>query len=162
MEVYAAALLIAVVCAIVIYNIFYISVMGKMREYGRLKVLGTTPKQLKRVVKRERRFLTAVVGSAAGNRGWRGWPQWRTPSLPSPWVSGWQSGWCHRSVGKPPPRIGYCSPRTSNREPQSVLRGNGHPGGPDLLQFQLLRHGGPLPWKRDGGLADRILFPQDQ
>ncbi len=32
MEVYAAALLIAVVCAIVIYNIFYISVMGKMRE----------------------------------------------------------------------------------------------------------------------------------
>ena len=61
MEVYAAALLIAMVCAIVIYNIFYISVMGKMREYGRLKVLGTTPKQLKRVVKRERRFLTAIA-----------------------------------------------------------------------------------------------------
>ena len=61
MEVYAAALLIAVVCAIVIYNIFYISVMGKMREYGRLKVLGTTPRQLKRVVKRERRFLTAIA-----------------------------------------------------------------------------------------------------
>ena len=61
MEVYAAALLIAVVCSIVIYNIFYISVMGKMREYGRLKVLGTTPKQLKRVVRRERRFLTAVA-----------------------------------------------------------------------------------------------------
>ena len=61
MEVYAAAVLIAVVCAIVIYNIFYISVMGKTREYGRLKVLGTTPKQLKRVVKRERRFLTAIA-----------------------------------------------------------------------------------------------------
>ena len=61
MEVYAAAFLIAVVCAIVIYNIFYISVMGKMREYGRLKVLGTTPKQLRRVVKRERRFLTAIA-----------------------------------------------------------------------------------------------------
>ena len=61
MEVYAAAALIAVVCAIVIYNIFYISVMGKLREYGRLKVLGTTPKQLKRVVKRERRFLTAIA-----------------------------------------------------------------------------------------------------
>ena len=61
MEVYAAAFLIAVVCAIVIYNIFYISVMGKMREYGRLKVLGTTPRQLKRVVKRERRFLTAIA-----------------------------------------------------------------------------------------------------
>ncbi len=50
-----------VICAIVIYNIFYISVMGKMREYGRLKVLGTTPGQLKRVVKRERRFLTALA-----------------------------------------------------------------------------------------------------
>ncbi len=60
-EVYAAAALIALVCAIVIYNIFYISVMGKMREYGRLKVLGATPKQLRRVVKRERRFLTAIA-----------------------------------------------------------------------------------------------------
>ena len=60
-EIYALALLIALICAIVIYNIFYISVMGKMREYGRLKVLGATPKQLKRVVKRERRILTAVA-----------------------------------------------------------------------------------------------------
>ena len=32
-----------------------------MREYGRLKVLGATPRQLKRVVRRERRFLTAVA-----------------------------------------------------------------------------------------------------
>jgi ABC-type antimicrobial peptide transport system permease subunit len=61
LEVYVLAVLIAIICAIVIYNIFYISVMGKMREYGRLKVLGTTPKQLKRVVQRERRFLTAIA-----------------------------------------------------------------------------------------------------
>ncbi len=61
MEVYAAAALIAIVCAIVIYNIFYISVMSKLRGYGRLKVLGTTPKQLRRVVQRERRFLTAIA-----------------------------------------------------------------------------------------------------
>ena len=61
MEIYALSVLIAVICAIVIYNIFYISVMGKMREYGRLKVLGTTPQQLKRVVKRERRFLTVLA-----------------------------------------------------------------------------------------------------
>ena len=61
MEIYALSILIAVICAIVIYNIFYISVMGKMREYGRLKVLGTTPGQLKRVVKRERRLLTAIA-----------------------------------------------------------------------------------------------------
>ncbi len=61
MEIYVLSILIAIICAIVIYNIFYISVMGKMREYGRLKVLGTTPKQLKRVVKRERRLLTAIA-----------------------------------------------------------------------------------------------------
>ena len=61
MEIYVLSVLIAAICAIVIYNIFYISVMGKMREYGRLKVLGTTPQQLKRVVKRERRFLTALA-----------------------------------------------------------------------------------------------------
>lgn len=61
MEIYALAVLIAIICAIVIYNIFYISVMGKLREYGRLKVLGTTPGQLKRIVKRERRFLTAIA-----------------------------------------------------------------------------------------------------
>ena len=61
MEIYILSVLIAVICASVIYNIFYISVMGKMREYGRLKVLGTTPKQLKRVVKRERRFLTVLA-----------------------------------------------------------------------------------------------------
>jgi len=60
-EIYVLSACIAVICAIVIYNIFYISVMGKMREYGRLKVLGTTPEQLKRVVKRERRFLTAIA-----------------------------------------------------------------------------------------------------
>ncbi|NBK92119.1 FtsX-like permease family protein [bacterium 1XD21-13] len=61
MEIYILSVLIAVICAIVIYNIFYISVMGKMREYGRLKVLGTTRAQLKRVVKRERRFLTVLA-----------------------------------------------------------------------------------------------------
>lgn len=57
MPVYAVAVLIAVACAAVIYNIFYISVMGKLREYGRLKVIGTTPRQLRQVVKQERRVL---------------------------------------------------------------------------------------------------------
>ncbi len=60
MEIYLLAIFIALICAIVIYNIFYISVMGKLREYGRLKVLGTTSRQLKRIVKRERRFFIVV------------------------------------------------------------------------------------------------------
>ena len=60
MEIYLLAVFIALICAIVIYNIFYISVMGKLREYGRLKVLGTTSRQLKHIVKRERRFFIVV------------------------------------------------------------------------------------------------------
>ncbi len=61
MEIYGLAALIAGICAVVIYNIFYISVMGKLREYGRLKVLGATPKQLKKVVKRERNHLAVTA-----------------------------------------------------------------------------------------------------
>ena len=60
MEVYLLSIVIALICAVVIYNIFYISVMGKMREYGRLKVLGATPGQLRRIVKREQRLLTVI------------------------------------------------------------------------------------------------------
>ena len=60
MEIYLLAVFIALICAIVIYNIFYISVMGKLREYGRLKVLGTTSRQLKHIVKIERRFFIVV------------------------------------------------------------------------------------------------------
>lgn len=65
LPVYGVALLVAVVCAVVIYNIFYISVIGKLREYGRLKVLGTTPRQLRSVVRCERRVLMGV-GIPAG------------------------------------------------------------------------------------------------
>lgn len=42
-----AALFIVIACGIVIYSLFYISVIGKTKEYGRLKVLGTTPRQIK-------------------------------------------------------------------------------------------------------------------
>lgn len=65
MPIYVVAVLIAIACAAVVYNIFYISVMGKLREYGRLKVIGTTPRQLRQVVKRERRILM-WVGIASG------------------------------------------------------------------------------------------------
>lgn len=60
MMLFGVAALIATACSVVIYSIFYISVMGKIHEYGRLKVIGATSKQLGRVVKRERRFLTFV------------------------------------------------------------------------------------------------------
>lgn len=60
MPVYVVALFIAVACSIVIYNIFHISVMGKMKEYGRLKVIGATPKQLQAVVRKERSRLSLI------------------------------------------------------------------------------------------------------
>lgn len=60
LSVYGVALLMAIVCAVVIYNIFYISVMSKLREYGRLKVIGATPRQLFQVVRRERRILMCI------------------------------------------------------------------------------------------------------
>ncbi len=55
---YPVALLILVACALVIYSIFYISVRGKLREYGRLKVIGATPRQLRQVVRREGLYLS--------------------------------------------------------------------------------------------------------
>lgn len=85
MPVYGVALLIAVVCAVVIYNIFYISVMGKLREYGRLKVIGATPRQLRQVVKWERRrlmwagipggIITAALLVTALYPGYWNWPR---------------------------------------------------------------------------------------
>ena len=78
---YPVALLILVACALVIYSIFYISVKGKLREYGRLKVIGATPRQLRRVVRREGLYLSlrgiplglavgGVIGFAANPAYW--------------------------------------------------------------------------------------------
>lgn len=67
------AILLLIACAVVIYSIFFISVKGKMREYGRLKVIGTTPKQIRRIVRREGLLLSLcgiplglLVGGAIG------------------------------------------------------------------------------------------------
>ncbi len=74
---YPIGLLILAGCSLVVYSIFYISVKGKMREYGRLKVIGATPRQLRRIVRREGMMLSFVgipsglllggVGGALGN-----------------------------------------------------------------------------------------------
>lgn len=46
---------------LIIYNIFYIRVSGDIRSYGLFKTIGTTAKQLKRIV-----YLQAVILSVAG------------------------------------------------------------------------------------------------
>lgn len=69
-----------------------------MREYGRLKVIGTTPKQIRRIVRREGLLLSLcgiplglLVGGAIGfaisrhiGAGWAICPIWLRPQQPAP------------------------------------------------------------------------------
>lgn len=59
---------------IVIYSVFYISVTGKTREYGQLRTLGMTQRQIGKLVRREGLMLalrSAPVGLiAAGTVSW--------------------------------------------------------------------------------------------
>lgn len=80
----AVALLIVIACATVIYSLFYISVTGKIKEYGRLRVIGMTQKQIRQMVKKEGRRLSllsipagvaigCIIGYAVVPKGWY-WP----------------------------------------------------------------------------------------
>ena len=93
------AILLLVACAVVIYSIFFISVKGKMREYGRLKVIGTTPKQIRRIVRREG-LLLSLCGIPLGLFGWRGY---RVCHFPGTLELGGQSALsgCDRSSLRP-------------------------------------------------------------
>lgn len=54
---------------LIIYNIFYISVNNEVRLYGLLKTIGTTGKQLRRIVRRQALLLSAIgipIGLALG------------------------------------------------------------------------------------------------
>lgn len=61
----AVAVIILLGAAIVIYSIFYISVTGRVHEYGQLRTIGTTKKQIRSVVYREGLFICGV-GIPAG------------------------------------------------------------------------------------------------
>ena len=50
---------------LIIYNIFQISVTGDIRFYGLLKTIGTTPRQLKRMITQEALFL-CILGIPIG------------------------------------------------------------------------------------------------
>ena len=55
---------------IVIYSIFYISVAGSIRNYGQLRTIGTTKRQIKKTVYREGKLLAAIgipIGLVIGN-----------------------------------------------------------------------------------------------
>ena len=59
------ALLVMLSGYLIIYNIFYISVSNEIRFYGLLKTVGTTKRQLARIVRRQA-LLLGVVGIPAG------------------------------------------------------------------------------------------------
>ncbi len=59
------ALLVIVVSVAVIYNIFQVGIVQKIQEYGKVKALGTTKKQMKAMIFREG-MMMALAGIPAG------------------------------------------------------------------------------------------------
>ncbi len=67
------SLIVALVCILVIYSLFYVSITRKTNEYGKLRTIGITGRQMKRIVFREGFFLSVIgipigilAGAAAG------------------------------------------------------------------------------------------------
>ncbi|GKX29577.1 ABC transporter permease [Vallitalea longa] len=52
--------LIVLFSALVIYNIFYVGIINKVQEYGKIRAIGTTRKQLKKIIRHEGTFLGLV------------------------------------------------------------------------------------------------------
>lgn len=66
---FAGILLIMVTGYLIIYNIFQISVIQDIQSYGQLKTLGTTGRQIKRLINRQSLRLSAIgipIGLLAG------------------------------------------------------------------------------------------------
>lgn len=61
----AAVVLIMVTGYLIIYNIFQISVIRDIRYYGLLKTIGTTERQIKRILRRQA-FKLCMLGTPAG------------------------------------------------------------------------------------------------
>ena len=67
-------LIVILACALVIYSLFFVSIIKKTNEYGRLRTIGTTARQVKRIVMKEGRSLSKIgipigliLGAAAGH-----------------------------------------------------------------------------------------------
>ena len=61
----AALLLIVIAGYLIIYNIFQISIINDIRYYGLLKTIGTTGRQIKRIL-RKQAFWLCLAGTPAG------------------------------------------------------------------------------------------------
>ena len=63
------SLIVALVCTLVIYSLFYVSIARKTNEYGKLRTIGITGRQMKRIVFREGLSLSVTgipIGISAG------------------------------------------------------------------------------------------------
>ncbi len=56
--IFCIIVVIALACWVVIYNIFYISITKQIKQYGQLRALGATRKQIKKMVKYEGGYLS--------------------------------------------------------------------------------------------------------
>lgn len=60
-----AAMIIMATGYLLIYNIFYISVVNDIKFYGLLKTIGTTPKQIKKIINKQA-FKLSLIGIPVG------------------------------------------------------------------------------------------------
>lgn len=65
MIILVVSIVVAAACTLVIYSLFYVSITQKTNEYGKLRTLGTTRKQISKVVVCEGRYL-AYLGIPIG------------------------------------------------------------------------------------------------
>lgn len=66
------SILIIIFSIVVIYNIFYVGLIQRIHEFGKLRTIGTTKKQLKSIIKREGLLLSSLsipLGLLAGYIG---------------------------------------------------------------------------------------------
>lgn len=59
------ALIVVFSSMLVIYSIFYVSIINKVQEYGKLRAIGATKKQIKRIIFREG-FILATISIPIG------------------------------------------------------------------------------------------------
>lgn len=62
--------IILLACILVIYGVFYLSVIGRIHQFGQLRTIGMTKKQMKKFVSREGRMLflrSTPIGIAIGS-----------------------------------------------------------------------------------------------
>lgn len=65
----AIVLIVILSSVLVIYSIFYVSIINKVQEYGKLRAIGATKKQIKGIILREGMALAAIavpIGLALG------------------------------------------------------------------------------------------------